>query len=152
MRLIVGLGNPGKEYEKTRHNLGFMVLEKIASKIGIGFRADSSFESKIAETDSDGKAKLVLPQTFMNDSGRAVAKIKNYWKINSEDILVIYDDVDLELDKVRISLGGSSAGHKGVQSIIDHLGEHFWRIRIGIGKNEKIETEKWVLQNFSDDE
>src|SRR3989344_1167128 len=100
MRLIVGLGNPGKQYEKTRHNLGFMVLEKIAEKRGAVFRLEPTYESRFAEMgDLENRIKLVKPKTFMNESGRAVGKIKNYWNIDSEDILVIYDDVDLELGK-----------------------------------------------------
>lgn len=149
MRLIIGLGNPTEKYQNTRHNVGFMVLEKIIQKKGLTFSLQSEFESKIAELDIDGKAKLVQPQTYMNNSGRAVIKIKNYFKINSENIWVISDDVDLELGKIRIGLGGSSAGHKGVQSIIDNIGQNFWRLRVGVGKNDKIPTEKWVLENFS---
>lgn len=129
-----------------------MVLEKIAEKKGIIFQWQSSFEAKIAEIDFDGKIKLVQPQTYMNNSGRAVIKIKNYWKVISENIWVIYDDVDLEFGKIRLSLSGSSAGHKGVQSIIDNIGEDFWRLRIGLGKDEKIPIEKWVLENFSQNE
>ncbi|KKQ18104.1 MAG: Peptidyl-tRNA hydrolase [Berkelbacteria bacterium GW2011_GWA1_36_9] len=152
MKLIIGLGNPGQQYEGNRHNVGFMILEKIAEKKGLTFNLQSEFESKIAELDIDGKAKLIQPQTFMNDSGRAVVKIKNYFKINLENIWVVSDEVDLALGQIRIGLGGSSAGHKGVQSIIDNIGEQFYRIRIGVGRNEKISTEKWVLQNFNKDE
>lgn len=152
MKLIVGLGNPGQQYENTRHNIGFLILDKIAQKKGLNFNLQSDFEAKMAELDIDGKAKLVLPQTYMNDSGRAVVKIKNYFKINLENIWVISDEVDLELGKIRIGQGGSSAGHKGVQSIIDNIGQEFQRIRIGVGKDEKIPTEKWVLQNFSKNE
>ncbi|MFA6492991.1 MAG: aminoacyl-tRNA hydrolase [Patescibacteria group bacterium] len=152
MKLIVGLGNPGKNYEKTRHNFGFMILEKIVQKKGLIFASQTDFEARITELNIDGKAKLVLPQTFMNDSGRSVQKIKNYFKINLENVWVISDDVDLELGKIRISFSGSSAGHKGVQSIIDNIGQEFWRIRVGVGKHEKVPTEKWVLENFSKNE
>ena len=153
MRLIVGLGNPGDKYQTTRHNLGFLIVEKIAEKRGVVFRLEPHYESRFAEMgDLENRIKLVKPQTFMNESGRAIAKIKNYWKVDSEDIWVIHDDVDLELGKVRIALGGSSAGHKGIKSIIDNIGEHFWRIRIGIGKDEKIPTEEWVLKNFAKEE
>lgn len=151
MRLIIGLGNPGKKYEKTRHNIGFLVLEKIAEKRGVVFRLESMYESKFAELgELDSRIKLVEPQTFMNESGRAVSKIKNYWKIDSEDIWVINDDVDLEFGKIRVQLAGSSAGHKGIQSIIDNIGEQFWRIRVGVGKKENIPTDEWVLKNFDD--
>lgn len=149
MILIVGLGNPGEKYLKTRHNIGFMILEKVAGKRGVVFRLEPHYESRFAEMgDLEHRIKLVEPQTFMNESGRAVAKCKEYWKVDSEDIWVIYDDVDLEFGKVRISLGGSSAGHKGIESIIKSVGESFWRIRVGVGKDDKIPTEDWVLKNF----
>lgn len=149
MKLIVGLGNPDKKYQNTRHNLGFMILEKIAKDRGLSFNFDANFEAKIAESND---AKFVLPQTYMNNSGRAVSKIKNYFKIDLENIWVIHDDVDLEPGIARVVLGGSSAGHKGVQSIIDNINEGFWRIRIGIGKNERISTEDWVLEDFNNEE
>jgi len=179
MRLIVGLGNPGEKYEKTRHNIGFLVLEKIAKKRGVVFRLEPTYEARFAEMatpatpersdggrgELDNRLKLVEPQTFMNESGRAISKIKNYWKVDSEDIWVIHDDVDLELDKVRINLGGTSAGHKGIESIIQAIGDKFWRIRIGVGKparqspdgsrrlaggSDQISTDEWVLKIFDD--
>ncbi|MBM2820931.1 MAG: peptidyl-tRNA hydrolase [Candidatus Berkelbacteria bacterium] len=155
MRLIVGLGNPGNKYTQTRHNIGFQILEKIAQKRGIVFRLEPHYDSRFAEMgELDNRIKLVQPQTFMNESGKAVLSCKDYWKVDSEDIWVIHDDVDLELGKIRIVLGGSSAGHKGVQSIIDKIGESFWRIRIGVGKSDKITTDDWVLMDFQkeDDE
>jgi len=152
MRLIVGLGNPGEKYAKTRHNIGFMILDKIAlshAKRGGVFRLEPHYQSRFAEMgDLEHRIKLVEPQTFMNESGRAVGKCKDYWKVDSEDIWVIHDEVDLEFGKIRITLGGSSAGHKGVQSIIEAIGESFWRIRIGIGKSSQIPTDDWVLMNF----
>lgn len=152
MKLIVGLGNPGEKYQKNRHNIGFLILEKIAQKKEITFRTESTYETRFAELRSlENRVKLVLPQTFMNDSGRAVEKTKNFWKVATGDIWVIHDDVDLEEDKIRIQLGGSSAGHKGAQSIIDHIGSQFWRIRVGVGRDEKIPTESWVLMNFEDE-
>lgn len=152
MKLVVGLGNPGEKYEKNRHNIGFLILEKIAQKKEVTFRLESMYDSRYAELGSlENRIKLVQPQTFMNDSGLAVEKTKNYYKVDSEDIWVIHDDVDLEEGKIRIQLGGSSAGHKGVQSVIDHIGDQFWRIRVGVGRDEKIPTESWVLMNFSDE-
>lgn len=149
MRLIVGLGNPEEKYLHTRHNFGFMILEKVAQKRGVVFRLEPHYKSKFAELgDLENRIKLVKPQTFMNNSGEAIKLCKEYWKIDSEDIWVIHDDVDLEFGKIKITLGGSSAGHKGIQSIIDNIGESFWRIRVGIGKDEKIPTEDWVLMNF----
>lgn len=153
MKLIVGLGNPGEKYTRTRHNVGFMVMDAIASQIGGNFSHDEKFESQMSEVEiANDKIKLVKPQTFMNESGRAVSKIKSFWKIADEDIIIIHDDVDLEFGKIRIQKGGSSAGHKGVQSIIDAIGEDFWRVRIGVGKSEEIATDAWVLQNFQDEE
>jgi PTH1 family peptidyl-tRNA hydrolase len=156
MKLIVGLGNPGEKYEKTRHNIGFIILEKIATKRGVvlnAWRLEPHYESRFAEMgDLENRIKLVLPQTFMNNSGRAVKLCKDYWKVDSEDIWVIHDDVDLEFGKVRINLGGTSAGHKGIESIIQAIGEQFWRIRVGVGKSEKIPTEEWVLINFEKSE
>ena len=149
MRLVVGLGNPGEKYLRTRHNIGFMILDKISQKRGIVFRLEPHYESRFAEMgDLEHRIKLVQPQTFMNESGRAVAKCKNYWKVDSEDIWVIYDDVDLEFGKVRVNLGGFSAGHKGITSIIEAIGENFWRIRVGVGKSDQIPTDDWVLMNF----
>lgn len=150
MKLIVGLGNPGEKYTKTRHNIGFCVIDNMAQKEGIGFDFDQKSESEVGEI---AEAKLAKPQTFMNNSGEAVSKIKNFYKIDDDDIIIIHDDVDLEIGKIRISLGGSSAGHKGVQSIIDHLGtDNFWRVRVGVGRDEKIPTEDWVLMNFEDND
>lgn len=149
MRLIVGLGNPGKKYQLTRHNIGFMVLEKIASKRGVVLRLEPLYQSRFGDFgELDDRIKLVEPQTFMNQSGQAVKKCKDYWKVDSEDIWVIYDDFDLEFGKIRLNLGGTSAGHKGIESIIQAIGESFWRIRIGIGKSDRIQTEEWVLMNF----
>lgn len=138
MKLIVGLGNPGEKYINTRHNIGFRVIDAMIGKQGSDFKND---------------IKFLKPQTFMNESGRAVQKMKDFYKIDNQNIIVIHDDVDLEIGKIRISKGGSSAGHKGVQSIIDSIGaEDFWRVRIGVGRDDKIATEDWVLKNFENKE
>ena len=138
MKLIIGLGNPGTKYEKTRHNIGFMVLDVLIK--------NEQFDSK--------KVKLIKPQTFMNNSGQEVKKITDYYKIKPEDIIVIHDDIDLPLGKIKIQQNRSSAGHKGVQSIIDSLGtKDFTRMRIGIRPEELIqETEKFVIQKFTQEE
>jgi len=153
MRLIVGLGNPGEKYENTRHNIGFLVLDKIAEKRGVVVRLENQYKAENGDFNiNDDRVKLAKPQTFMNESGKAISLMKNYYKLDSEDIWVVHDDVDLEVGKVRVVLGGSSAGHKGVQSIIDNLGtEQFWRIRVGVGRSDQIPTETWVLQNFEVD-
>jgi len=153
MKLIVGLGNPGEKYQNTRHNIGFMVLDKVAEKRGVVMRLENQHQAESGDFgDLENRVKLAKPQIFMNNSGEAVSKLKNYYKIDSEDIWVVHDDVDLEVGKVRVALGGSSAGHKGIQSIIDQLAtEVFWRVRVGVGKSEQIPTEEWVLKSFESD-
>lgn len=149
MKLIVGLGNPGEKYEKTRHTIGFMVANKLAKKLGYGFNYEQKFEADL--TDIDG-VKIVKPQTYMNESGQSVRKVKAYYKAINKNIFVCHDDVDLEVGKVRVQFGGSSAGHRGVQSVIDNIGPDFWRIRIGVGRDEKISTDVWVLKKITTEE
>jgi PTH1 family peptidyl-tRNA hydrolase len=153
VKLIVGLGNPGEKYTKTRHNTGFLVVNKIAEEKDVVLRLENEFKSIKGDFNiGEERIMLIEPQTFMNNSGEAVKKLRNYYKLDTEDIIVIHDDVDLEPCKIKIQLGGSSAGHKGVQSIIDSVGtEEFWRIRVGVGKSDKIPTEEWVLMNFEKD-
>ena len=164
MKLIIGLGNPGKKYENTRHNVGFLAIDKIVESYKVHKVIKFSFEKKF---DAEiGKLKLgsediilVKPQTFMNLSGKAVKKIVDFYKVNPEkDLVVIYDDIDIPIGKTRIRSDGSAAGHKGLQSIIDELGtDRFMRIRIGIGRpaspaggpgNELVKVEDWVLQKL----
>ena len=155
MKLVVGLGNPGKIYKNTRHNIGFILIDKIAQKLEVNFKFNKSLQAEIAECnikENGGKVKFAKPQTFMNDSGKTIKKIKDYFKIKTQDIWVIHDDVDLELGKVRISYNSTSAGHKGVQSMIENISQDFYRIRIGIGSSKKIPTETWVLQRFNNEE
>ena len=146
MKLIFGLGNPGEKYERTRHNIGFVILDMIAKKSEVSFKLDQARQAEIAEVEEN---KLAKPQTFMNNSGVAVSATKNFYKVENENIIVVHDEVDLEFGKVRIQYGGSSAGHKGIQSIINSIGEDFWRIRVGVGKDGVIATEDWVLMNFA---
>jgi PTH1 family peptidyl-tRNA hydrolase len=135
MFLLVGLGNPGPEYENTRHNLGFKVVEELAQRLGI-----SSFQAKHHSFIGQGiiadhKVILAQPQTFMNDSGIAVRGLMEWYKINLQKLIVIYDDVDLEVGQIRIREKGSAGGHHGVESVISSLGSaEFTRIRIGIGR------------------
>lgn len=150
MKLIVGLGNPGKKYELTRHNIGFMVADQVVGRHGFGgFRPDKKMEAEITRSDSIIIAK---PRTFMNESGRAVRKLSRYYKILPEDVWIIHDDKDLPFGALRIRQRGSSAGHKGLQSVIDHMGaENFPRFRCGILDPEKEikDTAKYVLKKFS---
>ena len=153
MKLIVGLGNPGLKYERTRHNLGFVVVDhflKDLEQVNKSSWKDSpKFKSEIAEVSWQPKAGvtqkiiLVKPKTYMNNSGMAVKAIKNYYKINESDVWIINDDIDLPLGSLKIRLGGASAGHRGVESIIDSLGtDKFWRFRLGIGKPKQNLNEK----------
>ena len=156
MKLIIGLGNPGEEYKKTRHNAGFLAVNKIADNFQFSiFNFQSIFNAQISKGIIDSeKVILIKPQTFMNESGKAVRAVLDYYKINLENIIVIHDDLDITLGEYKISKNKNSGGHKGVQSIIDILGtKDFMRIRIGIEiENRKIPTEKFVLNNFTKDE
>ena len=154
MKIVVGLGNPGQTYANTRHNIGFLVIDEILKDYQAGPSYNKKFEAIIYSLDKD--RLLVKPQTFMNVSGKSVNRIVNFYKVKSEDLLVVHDDVDLEFGDIRHQFGKSSAGHNGVQSVIDAVGsEKFSSVRIGIGRphltaGEKIEIDKWVLQNFSE--
>jgi len=159
MLLIVGLGNPDKKYKDTRHNVGFMVLDALASNLGAEFSKSEKFNSEIVETvltfeGRTGRTRLLLakPLTYMNRSGDAVSKIINFYKLRSQDqVWVVHDDLDIEIGTLRIRLKGSSAGQKGVQSIIDQLGtDEFARFRVGIGPidNRMINAENFVLEKF----
>ena len=154
MKLIIGLGNPGKEYKKTRHNAGFLTIDKIISNIQYPI-SSSKFNADISQgIIDDEKIILAKPQTFMNNSGQAVRAVLDYYKIDPKDIIVIHDDLDIPLGEYKISKNKNSGGHKGVQSIIDHLGtKDFTRFRIGIMiENKKTPTEKFVLERFSKEE
>ena len=156
MNLIIGLGNPGEEYKKTRHNAGFLALDKIvlSSKYQV-LSTQLKFNAEISNgTIDDEKIILAKPQTFMNNSGQAVKAIIDYYKIKPENIIVIHDDLDIPLGEYKISKNKNSGGHKGVQSIIDYLGtKDFMRIRIGIMiENKKTPTEKFVLERFGGEE
>ena len=148
MKLIVGLGNPGKKYEKTRHNCGFMAIDFYAAKNSLDFK--NKFDGLYAEqTINKEKVIFLKPQTYMNLSGNSVIKFVNFYNIEAKNILVIYDDVDFECGTFKIKRNGSSGGHNGMKSIIDQLHtEEIKRIRIGISRNT-IPSEDYVLQKFS---
>lgn len=151
-RLIIGLGNIGKEYELTRHNIGFDVVDTIAEENGVGWSVKKDLKSEIASTVIDGKdVILAKPTTFMNNSGEAVRAVMDFYKIAPGDTLIVHDELDLDFGDVRFKKGGSSAGHNGIKSVIQHLGEDFARIRIGIGPKvpEQIDSADFVLQKFS---
>ena len=153
--MIVGLGNPGIEYEYTRHNAGFLCVDYIADKLGVKI---DKFKNKAYYTtaDFDGKkVLLVKPQTYMNLSGEAVVGLLNFFKVDTDKLLVISDDISLDVGKMRIRRKGSDGGQKGLRSIIELTGkDNFPRIKVGIGKkpNPNYELAKWVLSKFKDDE
>ena len=136
IRLIVGLGNPGPQYEKTRHNVGFWLVNALAEKHSGNFKNEPKFKGFLGViTILDHECKLFMPMTFMNLSGEAVRKIASFYKIPAEAILVIHDELDFLPGDVRLKKGGGANSHNGVQNIIDQLGSNnFWRLRIGIGK------------------
>ncbi|MBI4307544.1 MAG: aminoacyl-tRNA hydrolase [Chloroflexi bacterium] len=152
MKLIVGLGNPGPQYASNRHNVGFRCVDRFAKERGAAFTRKKP-DYQMAEVEIAGEKVLLLkPRTFMNESGRAVAPVARFYRISLSDLLVIYDDLDLPVGKVRIRPGGSSAGHRGVQSIIEALGsEEFPRIRVGIGRPEERgqDAVSYVLGGFT---
>jgi PTH1 family peptidyl-tRNA hydrolase len=151
MKVIVGLGNPGLEHQKNRHNTGFLILDKYAKDLGFAWETSSKFDSEISVQKD---FILVKPQTFMNNSGTAVSKVLSYYKVDPKDLVVIHDDVDLPFLGFKKQLGAGPAGHHGVEDIIEKLGtQDFWRIRIGLGRPMgNILIEDWVLQDFGEDE
>ncbi len=154
MKLIIGLGNPGKEYENTRHNIGFIFIDALAKKLEApDFEFDKKTNSEISKI---GKSLILAkPQTFMNKSGAAVAALAKFYKVKPKDIWVIHDDIDILWGEYKISFGRSSAGHKGVESIIKNLKtKDFWRVRIGIQPSSKKHTpaEKIILKKFTPQE
>ena len=157
MYLIIGLGNPGPSYELTRHNAGFRALQnfqKIQSATFSGWK--KKFDAEISEGNIDGKKVILfLPQTFMNNSGDAVIQAINFWHIDLNNVIIVYDDADIPLGTLRIRPDGSAGGHNGIRSIIERLGkENITRIRIGIGTEmeKTIPREDFVLQKFSSEE
>lgn len=135
MKLLVGLGNPGKEYAGTRHNAGFMVVERLAREWGVTGRPESKFQAVVGEGRLNGEKILVAqPTTFMNLSGEAVSKLLSWYKLTAQDVLVVYDDFALPLGQVRVRPDGSAGGHNGITSLIRHLGtQRFDRVKVGIG-------------------
>ena len=160
LKLLVGLGNPGAEYYKTRHNVGFMVLEEIARQNNCTFRESKKVYGKSCEIRSGiSKTRLLMPSTYMNESGKSVRSAKDWFNIETDQLIVLVDDMDLPLGKIRVRSKGSSGGHNGLKSIINHLGTNeFKRLKIGIGspsemqKERKSKTISHVLGRFSKEE
>lgn len=169
MKLILGLGNPGDKYERTRHNLGFMILDQFLKNLELvkdtawddnkKLKSDVFVFESHPKLGSPQKVILAKPKTFMNLSGMAVSSIANFYKIKPDDIWIVHDELDLPLGMMKIRLGGSGAGHHGIESIIEHLKtDKFWRFRMGIGsthnKDEMVKhnfknAEEFVLDNFT---
>lgn len=148
--LIIGLGNPGRQYEATRHNIGFMVLDRLAAIEGQTFSSNPRWQAHVAKAAG---ALLLKPQTFMNLSGRAVQQVLAFHKWKAEQILVVYDDVALPLGALRFREKGSAGGHNGIKSLIQHLGtDTFARLKIGIGGGDKASLTGHVLGKFGDEE
>lgn len=151
MRLVVGLGNPGPKHKNNRHNIGFMAADEIVRRHGLS-APRSKFQGDISEGDIAGERVMVLkPATFMNESGRSVGEAARFYKIASEDVFVIYDEIDLAAEKIRVKQGGGHAGHNGLRSIDAHLDDkNYWRVRLGIGHpGDKAQVSSHVLGDFS---
>ncbi|WP_425380236.1 aminoacyl-tRNA hydrolase [Spiroplasma endosymbiont of Stenodema calcarata] len=153
MKLIVGLGNPGEEYIYTRHNIGFLAVNKLVSKFNL-LKPRNVFNAFVWETTiNNEKIIFCQPQTYMNLSGESVLLIKQFYKLTLEDIIVIYDDKDLAFNVLKLKKNGSSAGHNGIKDLIQKLGgENFYRIKLGIGNHPQIPLRNWVLGKFSADQ
>lgn len=153
--IIAGLGNPGEKYEGTRHNAGFIVMDALAEKLGFEMKK-LKFKSLCADVSVSGKHCLVMkPSTFMNNSGQAISEAMNYYKLDIEHVVIVYDDISLEPGKLRIRRKGSDGGHNGIKSIIYLTGEDtFPRIKMGVGKkpHPKYDLADWVLSRFSPDD
>ncbi|MCK5664492.1 MAG: aminoacyl-tRNA hydrolase [Thiotrichaceae bacterium] len=155
IKLIVGLGNPGPQYENTRHNVGFWLVKALAEKYPGDFKLESKFRGFVSRVNIDNhKCELLLPETFMNLSGEAVTKIAKFYKIPSESILVVHDELDFPPGVIRLKKEGGANGHNGIQNIIQQLGaNNFWRLRIGIGKARfKEDSSNYVLSKPSKSE
>ena len=151
--LTAGLGNPGRNYELSRHNLGWVVVDAYASKHGLSWKKAPEFDSVVAREDlgSGRTLWLVKPQTYMNESGRAVAAIARYHRIAPEEVAAVYDDLTIDLGLMKVSVTGSDAGHNGVSSLLEHLGGGFARLRLGIGPRNppEMDLKDFVLAHFT---
>jgi len=151
--LVAGLGNPGREYEKTRHNLGFIVIEAFARKLGLAWKKQAQFQAETARWDRARGQTFIFakPQTFMNESGRSLSALAGFYKIEPASVFAIYDDLTIDLGLVKVSTTGSAGGHNGVASLIEHLGGGFNRYRLGIGPKEpaQIDLKDFVLGKFT---
>lgn len=151
--LVAGLGNPGRDYADTRHNLGWIVIEAFAQKLGLAWKKQAQFEAEIARWDRPGHGAVyfVKPLTFMNESGRAIGALARFYKFPPPAIVAIYDDLNIDLGLIKISVTGSAGGHNGAASLLEHLGDGFIRYRLGIGPKDppQIDLKDFVLGRFT---
>ena len=160
LRLVVGLGNPGQRYAGTRHNVGFMALELLASKESVRFKATAKLQGELAEVGfGSSRMRLLMPQTYMNESGRSIRAAMDWFDLSADQVLVLVDDMDLPLGRLRLRAKGSAGGHNGLKSTIQHLGtQDFARLRIGIGapgrspEERRARTVTHVLGSFHQSE
>lgn len=153
MKVIVGLGNPGPQYAETRHNIGFLLIDLLAEVHNLQFRA--KFQGLWTEGNVEGERLFLLkPQTFMNLSGRSVRELTSFYKVSGDDLLIVQDDMDLPLGKLRLRDQGGAGGHNGIKSILTELGsEKFWRLKMGVGRPPKEwDPARYVLSPFAEDE
>ncbi len=154
--LLVGLGNPGKQYEGTRHNIGFTCLDDFASQTDCPtWMNKSDLKSELTQvTIRDTRVFLIKPTTFMNLSGEAVQAVASFYKIPTEQVVVVHDELDIDFGTIRTRMGGASAGHNGIKSIIESIGDNFGRVRVGIGPKqpEEIDGADFVLAKFTDEQ
>lgn len=151
--LVAGLGNPGREYEATRHNLGWVVIDAFVRQLNLAWKAQTQFEALVARWDRPGQPTCYFakPLTFMNESGRAVGTLARYYKTAPADVAVLYDDFNIDLGLVKITTSGSAGGHNGVASLLEHLGDGFARYRLGIGPKQppQMDIKDFVLGKFT---
>jgi PTH1 family peptidyl-tRNA hydrolase len=151
--LIIGLGNPGKEYAGTRHNAGFLAIDEIVDRYGFS-GPQAKFHGEFFQGEIDGTKVFALkPQTFMNKSGISVSEAARFYKVPVENVIVLYDELDLVPGRIRVKQGGGSGGHNGIKSIDSHFGKDYWRVRIGIGHpGDKNQVSSYVLSKFTNKE
>ena len=153
LSLVAGLGNPGRDYEHTRHNLGWVVLDALAKKHGLTWKHAPQFNAEVARWDVGGGRTrwLVKPLTFMNESGKSVGALARFYKIEPEGIAAVYDDLTIDLGLIKVTTTGSAGGHNGVASLLEHLGSGFVRYRLGVGPKEpaQMDMADFVLGKFT---
>ena len=153
--VIAGLGNPGSKYRNTRHNIGYTLVDQLAAKFGATWKHEARFEAEVAVIQHDARKLMLLkPQTFMNASGRSLGTVLRYRKLSAESMLVIYDDLTLDLGRIKLSVNGSAGGHNGIADILTEAGSGFARFRVGIGAkpHKEMDLADYVLSKFSKDE